>query len=76
MRNIKDLSNAEEKEYAIDMSEIQCDVTGEIVSLADKYGLDRDKVMKHFLTVMVVVAESTSFENYEIGEEVKHANRS
>ena len=76
MRSIKDLSDAEADAYLIDMTEIQCDVTGEIVSLADKYGLDRDEAMKHFSTVMVVFAESVSFKDFKISEEVKHANRS
>lgn len=75
MRKIKDLSDAEANRYAIDMSEIQCDVINEIVSLADKYGLDRDKVMKHFATVMMVMAGSVSFEGYEISEEEADENR-
>lgn len=75
MRNIKDLSNAEADAYLIDMTVIQCDVVKEIVSVADKYRLDRDEAMKHFSTVMVVFAESASIKDYEISEEVKHANR-
>lgn len=69
MRNIKDLSDAEANRYAIDMAEIQCDVTEEIVSLADKYGISRNEAMKHFSTVMTIMAECTSFEDYEISEE-------
>ena len=76
MRSIKDLSNAEADAYLIDMTEIQCSVANEIVSLADKYGLDRDEAMKHFSVVMAVMAESVSFKEFKISEEVKHANRS
>lgn len=75
MRNMKALLDAEANRYAMDMSKIQCDVTNEIVSLADKYGLDRDEVMKHFSTVMVIMAEHVSFEGYELNKEEENADR-
>lgn len=75
MRKIKDLSDAEANRYAIDMSEIQCNVTEEVVRFADKYGISRDEVMKHFITAMAIVAGSTSFEDYEISEEEADENR-
>lgn len=75
MRNIKDLSNAEADAYLNDMTEIQCDVSDEIVSLADKYGISRDEAMKHFSTVMVAAAECVTFKNYKLDKEEADENR-
>lgn len=69
MRNINDLSDAQKNRCAMDMANIQCDVTEEIVKLADKHGISRDEAIKHFITAMAIMAEHMSFENYEISEE-------
>ena len=74
MRKIKDLSNAEADAYLNDMTEIQCDVSDEIVSLADKYGISRDEVMKHFSTVMVAAAKFVSFKDYKLDKEEADEN--
>ena len=75
MRKINDLSDAEANRYATDMAEIQSDVINEIVSVADKYGLDRDRVIKHFSIVMEVLAKSASFKDYEFNKEEADENR-
>mgnify|MGYP004661456025 CR=1 FL=1 len=75
MRKITDLSDMEANRCAMDMAEIQCNATKEIVRLADKYRISRDETMKHFSTVMMFMAKSMSFEDYKTSEEVKHANR-
>lgn len=75
MRKINDLSDAEKNRCAMDMAEIQCDVTEEIVRLADKHGISRDEAMKHFINAMAIMAEHISFENYEISEEEPNENR-
>lgn len=76
MRKIKDLSDAEINSFSSAMTEIQCDATEKVIKVADEYGLDRDKVMKHFLTVMKVVTTLDSLENYGISEEEANENRS
>lgn len=75
MRKINDLSDAEKNRYAMDMAEIQRDVTEEIVKLADKYGISRDEAMKHFITVMAVVAKTISFEDCKFNKGEADANR-
>ena len=75
MRKITDLSDMEADRCARDMAEIQCDVTEEIASLADKYGISRNEAMKHFVTVMAVMAKTVSFEDYKFNKEEADENR-
>ena len=75
MRKITDLSDMEADRFARDMAEIQCDVTEEIASLADKYGISRNEAMKHFVTVMAVMAKTVSFEDYKFNKEEADENR-
>lgn len=75
MRYIKDLSDEEVDAYLIDMIKIQFAAVNQIVSVADKYGLDRHEVAKYFSTVMADVAEEAPLEGYELNKEEANANR-
>ena len=75
MRKITDLSDAEANRLAFDMAEVNSTATESVIRIADKYGISRDEAMKHFITVMAVVAKTMSFEGYKTSGEVKHANR-
>ena len=70
MRNIKDLSDEEKQSFLIEITEIHCDATDKVIRVADKYGISRDEVMKHFVTVFQIVSVFESFEDYELSEEV------
>ena len=74
MRNIKDLSDAEAQGYSIDMTEANSAAIESVIRIADKHGTSRDEAMKHFSTVMVVMAETTSFEGYELNKEEANEN--
>ena len=76
MKNIKDLSDTEAQAYSIDMTEAHSAAIESTIRIADKYGISRDEAMKQFSTVMVVMAESTSFEKYEFSKEEADENRS
>jgi hypothetical protein len=75
MRNIKDLSDAEAQEYSIDMAEAHSAAIESVIRIADKYGISRDEAMKHFSTVMVVMAKCSSFEGYKLNKEEANENR-
>lgn len=75
MRNIKDLSDAEAQGYLIDMTEAHSAAIKSAIRIADKYGISRDEVIKHFSTVMVAMAECASFKDYKFNEEEADENR-
>lgn len=76
MRRLQDLSDAEKFDFTQDMTEANSAAIESVIRIADKYGISRDEAMKHFSVVMAVMAESVSFKDFKISEEVKHANRS
>lgn len=61
MRKIKDLSDAEAKEYSIDMTEANTAAIESVIRIADKYGISRDEAIKQFSTVMAIMAKFSSF---------------
>lgn len=75
MRKITDLSDVEANRLAFDMAEVNSTATESIIRIADKYGISRDEAMKHFITVMAVVAKTLSFEDYKFNKEEADENR-
>lgn len=51
-----------------DMQEIFCEVIDKLVAVADKHNYDRDDVMKKFAVLFDVLAEVTTFREYEVEE--------
>ncbi|MBR5216225.1 MAG: hypothetical protein IKV80_08405 [Bacteroidales bacterium] len=51
-----------------DMQEISCEVIDKLVAVADKYNCDRDDVMKRFAVMFDVLADITTFREYEVEE--------
>ena len=70
MRKLQDLSDSERDSFSAELAEIQCDFTEKVIEVADKYGVNRDEVMRKFLTVMHIVTALESLEDYEASEEV------
>lgn len=75
MRKLQDLSDAEKSEFAQDMTDAHVNAVESVIKVADKYGISRDKTMKQFSIVLQISTKIDSFEDYEISEEAKHANR-
>ena len=75
MRKIKDLSDAEANRFAMDMAESNSATTKSVIRIADKYGISRNEAMKHFVTVMAVMAKTVSFEDYKFNKEEADENR-
>lgn len=63
MRKITDLSDMEATRFSFDMAEVNSTAAESVIRIADKYGISRDEAMKHFITVMAVVAKTMSFED-------------
>ena len=75
MRKIKDLSDAEAKEYSIDMTEANNAAIESVIRIADKYGISRDEAIKQFSTVTVIMAKFSSFKGYVFNKEEADENR-
>ena len=75
MRKIKDLSDAEAKEYSTDMTEANSAAIESVIRIADKYSISRDDAIKQFSTVTVIMAKFSSFKGYEFNKEEADENR-
>ena len=51
--------------YIEELSDITCDLTGKIVSIADKYCVDRNNAMQHFSEIFSAFVSVTTFEKFE-----------
>lgn len=50
-----------------ELAEIQSDAIDKVIRLADKHGIDRDELIKLFVTVGFVTAKFGSFKDYKFG---------
>lgn len=51
-----------------DVQEIFCEVINRLIAVADKHNYDRDDVIKKFAVMFDVLADITTFKEYEVYE--------
>lgn len=55
------------EQLSSELAEIQSDAIEKVIRLADKHGIDRDKLIMRFVTVGFVMAQVGSFKDYKFG---------
>lgn len=68
MENLLDMLGVYQS-YAEELLEIRNELFGKVVSLADKYNLNRNIAMQHFSKTFSAIAETGDFEHYGEGSD-------
>lgn len=63
------LTGKEHDDYVNDISGVMTGLIGHIISVADKYNVDRNNAMEHFSQLLSAMVQISTFEHYGEGGE-------